>query len=246
MTISKIAAGLLLLAIALAAAACAEPEPLPTHTPYPTWTPAPTVTPYPTLTPFPTWTPAPTATPYPTNTPYPTRTPAPTPTPTPEIAYPWTLDTDSFQLGDGAVLAFARLSQSSSDGEVDGKRGHIPAVLNLDCVAPRDRPAYWLVQVSWRGVISASTSDEQIAVLVQFDGGDYRIEHWGKTAYFNSLSAPYGNRADYILDFLQHQTFRLELQNGDWHEWDLRGLDAWISHPFDLCAFAESNLPQSP
>ena len=265
MKVCKIAAGLLLVALALAATACAEPEPLPTHTPFPTWTPAPTVTPYPTWTPeptvtpypthtpFPTWTPEPTATAYPTHTPFPTWTPAPTPTPTPEPLLPWTLHTDTYQWNTGEIAPFATLSQSSSGGGIADRRGYIPAVLTLECVARRDRPAYWLVQIDWRGEISTSTSDatEQIAVLAQFDGGDYRVEYWRKPdAHYNYLRPPYGNHAAYILDFLHHRTFRLELQDGDtttlWNEWDLRGLDEWISSPSDLCAIAKGNPPQTP
>ena len=256
MKICKITAGLLL--VALAAVACFTPEPLPTYTPaptvtpYPTWTPEPTVTPYPTHTPFPTWTPAPTATAYPTHTPFPTWTPAPTPTPTPQPVRPWTLHTDTRQYSTGEVEPFATLSQSSSGGGIADQRGYIPAVLTLECVARKDRAAYWLVQIDWRGEISTSTSDatEQITVLAQFDSGDYRVEHWRKPdAHFNYLRAPYGSYAAYILDFLHHRTFRLELQDGDtatlWNEWDLRGLDEWISHPSDLCAIAAGDPPQT-
>ena len=265
MKISKITAGLLLIAIALAATACAEPEPRPTHTSFPTWTPAPTatsyptwtpeptVTPYPTHTPFPTWTPAPTATAYPTHTPFPTWTPAPTPTPTPELIRPWTLHTDQHQLDDALVRTFATLSQRSSGGGITDQRGYIPAVLTLECAAEGNRGSYWLVQIDWHGEISTSTSDatEQISVLAQFDSGDYRVEHWRKPdAHYNYLRAPYGSYAAYILDFLSYQTFRLELQDGDtatlWNEWDLRGLDKWISHPTDLCAIAKGDQPQAP
>ena len=265
MKIRKIAAGLLLVAIALAAVACFTPEPPPTHTPFPTWTPAPTVTPYPTWTPeptvtpypthtpFPTWTPAPTATAYPTHTPFPTWTPAPTPTPTPELVRPWTLHTDTHHWSTGEVSPFAVLSKSSSGGGIADRRGYIPAILNLECVVSNDRPDYWAIQIDWRGVITTSTSDatEKIAVLAQFDGGDYHVEDWHKhDAHLNYLRPPYGTHSDYILDFLSYRTFRLELQDGDtatlWNEWDLRGLDEWISHPSDLCAIARGDQPQAP
>lgn len=105
-------------------------------------------------------------------------------------------------------------------------------MLTLECVAGSDRQAYWSIQIDWNGVIRTSTSDatEKIAVLAQFDGGDYRVEDWHKhDAQYNYLRPPYGSHAAYILDFLQHRTFRLELQDGDtttiWNEWDLRGLD---------------------
>ena len=268
MNVRKIAAGLLLVALVLTAAACVAPAPLPTytpapmatayptHTPFPSWTPAPTVTPYPTQTPFPTWTPAPTATayptptPYPTHTPYPTWTPAPTPAPTPEVVRPWSLHTDTYQWDDGSVGPFARLSKSSSGGGVAGKRGYIPAVLNLECIVPDDQPAYWSIDIDWRGTISASDAFT-MTVVAQFDSGDYRIEDWEKPdAYLNYLVAPYYTEAAYIREFLQYRTFRLELQDGDattiWNEWDLRGLDEWISHPFDLCAIAAGNPPPTP
>ena len=225
----------------------------PTVTPYPTWTPEPTVTPYPTHTPFPTWTPAPTATAYPTHTPFPTWTPAPTPTPTPAVVRPWTLHTILRTYTDDSVRPAAILSTSSFGGGVTGKRGYIPAILNVECVAGGDSAAHsWYIEIDWRGEISTSTSDatEQISVLSQFDGDDYRIEHWRKPdAHYNNLRAPYGNRVSYIFEFLQHRTFRLELQDGDtttlWNEWDLRGLDEWISHPADLCAIAAGDPPQT-
>ena len=252
MNVRKMAAGagLLLVAFALAAA-CATPAP----EPLPTYTPAPTATTYPTHTPFPTWTPAPTVTPYPTPTPfptytpYPTWTPAPTPPPTPEVVRPWTLHTDSYRWDDGEVVPFARLSKSSSAGGVAGQRGYIPAVLNLECVIPSDQPAYWWIDIDWSSVISA-TDTSAMTVLAQFDGGGYRIEDWEKPdAYLNYLVAPYNSEAAYIIDFLQYRTFRLELPDGDtttiWNEWDLRGLDKWISHPADLCAIAAGNPPQT-
>lgn len=150
------------------------------------------------------------------------------------------------------MAPFARLSKSSSGGGIAEQRGYIPAVLTLECVASADRTDDWLVQIDWRGVISTSTSDttEQIAVLAQFDGGDYRVEDWHKhDAHINYLRPPYGSHSAYIIDFLQYRTFRLELQDGDtttlWNEWDLRGLDEWISHPADLCAIAAGNPPQT-
>ena len=147
---------------------------------------------------------------------------------------------------------FATLSKSSSGGGIAEQRGYIPAVLTLECVASADRPAYWAVQIDWRGIISTSTSDttEKIVVLAQFDGGDYRIEDWEKPdAHLNYLLVPYYSEAAYILEFLQYRTFRLELTDGDtttlWNEWDLRGLDEWISHPADLCAIAKGDPPQT-
>lgn len=223
----KMAAGLLLVAIALAAA-CAAPEPEP----------------------LPTYTPAPTATSYPAHTPFPTGTPAATPTPTPDVIRPWTLHTDSYYWDFGEVAPFATLSKISSGGGVAGKRGHIPAVLNLECVVSSDRPAFWSIEIDWRGVISAADAGT-MTVLTQFDGGDYRIEDWEKPdAHYNYLRAPYDSEAAYILEFLQYRTFRMELQDGDtntiWNEWDLRRLDEWISHPSDLCAIAEGNPPEIP
>ena len=155
---------------------------------------------------------------------------------------------------DDSVRPAAILSTSSFGGGVTGKQGYIPAILNVECVAGGDGTAYsWHIQIDWRGEISTSTSDatEQVAVLSQFDSGDYRIEHWPKPdARYNYLRAPYGSRISYIFDFLQYRTFRLELQDGDtttiWNEWDLRGLDEWIRHPADLCAIAEGNPPQIP
>lgn len=145
---------------------------------------------------------------------------------------------------------FATLSKSSSGGGIAEQRGYIPAVLTLECVASADGTDYWLVQIDWRGEISTYTSDatEQIAVLSQFDGGDYRVEDWHKhDAHINYLRPPYGSHSAYIIDFLQYSTFRLELQDGDmttlWNEWDLRGLDEWISHPADLCDLAAGNPP---
>lgn len=88
----------------------------------------------------------------------------------------------------------------------------------MECVARGDRPAYWSIQIDWRGVIRTSTSDdtEKIAVLAQFDGGDYRIEEWRKPdAQYDYLRVPYSNRSYYIFEFLQYRTSRLELQDGD-------------------------------
>lgn len=244
MNVCKIAAGLLFIALALAAAGCVAPEPLPTYTP------APTATAYPTHTPFPTWTPAPTGTAYPTHTPFPTWTPAPTAAPTPEVVRPWALHTDTYQWDDGEMSPFARLSKSSAIGGVAGKRGYIPAELNIECIIPNDQAAYWWIDIDWRGEISA-TDAFTMTVLAQFDGGDYRIEDWGKPdAYLNYLVAPYDSEAAYILEFLQYRTFRLEMQDGDattiWNEWDLRGLDEWISHPSDLCDLAEGKPVETP
>ena len=227
MNVCKIAAGLLLAALALTASACAAPEPEP----------------------LPTLTPEPTATAYPTHTPSSTMTPATTPTPTPDVIRPWTLYADSYHWDYGEVAPFATLSKISSSGGVAGKRGHIPAVLNLECVVSSDRPAYWSIEIDWRGVISAADAGI-MTVLTQFDGGNYRIEDWEKPdAHYNYLRAPYESEAAYILEFLQYSTFRLELQDGDtttiWNEWDLRGLDEWINHPADLCAIAEGNPPQN-
>lgn len=147
------------------------------------------------------------------------------------------------------MAPFARLSKNSSVGGVAGQRGYIPAVLNLECIIPSDQPAYWWIDIDWRGVISAADTSA-MTVLAQFDGGGYRIEDWEKPdAHLNYLVVPYNSEAAYILEFLQYRTFRLELQDGDtttlWNEWDLRGLDEWISHPADLCAIAKGDPPQT-
>ena len=166
---------------------------------------------------------------------------------------PWTLHTDSHQLDADLVRTFAILSKSSSGGGIADQNGYTPAVLNLECADEGKYGVYWLVQIDWHGEISTSTSDdtEQIAILAQFDGGDYRVEDWRKPdAHYDYLRAPYGSHSAYILEFLQHRTFRLELQDGGattiWNEWDLRGLDDWINHPDDLCTIAEISPPQTP
>ncbi len=107
------------------------------------------------------------------------------------------------------------------------------------------------MDVAWRSAIPTdAVTKDALTVFVKFDSGEWQIEEWNTSPpHDKRLYVPYGAEASYISDFIQHELFRLEIENSDgvilWNEWEMSGLADWIDQPWELCELSGTGSPST-
>ena len=157
----------------------------------------------------------------------------------------WHFGSGAYDINSGKI-EWITLLLAPDDGGYTG--GGLPdefkiAALRLSCDIRDDNDI--AVTVVWFEEVVTDPNIAAVKVSVQFDDQTKRDEAWlvGKSPVGTFAQVPHGKHHAYVEDFLNHDTFRLELGFvGDsklWHEWTLDGLNGWIDEPSDLCRLRE-------